>query len=631
MAIVRMSSFELIVMKRDQDRILLALQGFSNLSFMKPKANQEGFIPYHNDYDFDENLRKQNYIKEVLGAMKSSGLKDIGLKEKNFYELYEEKIENLDYLLELYNENYDSKDHVLKDYIHRIPWQDQNYELDQLYALRDTKIWAGTVAKDKEKDLIGALKKHPNWYYCITEAEGKSTLLLYAPQEEHDECDIFVVKHGLKRRSIVSLGLEELEASMEKILAALIRKKEEIKKRQVSVAEDKEVLEIHYERLVSEYAREEVKMKALVSKQTVLLSGWIFHDQEESFKERILKLSEGRASIKIEDAMHHDKEVPVVLKNNLLVAAFEPITTMYALPRYDELDPTPLFAPFYAMFFGMMLADLGYGLLMSITMFTILKLFTLRPDMEKMIRLLAIVGLSTMLWGLIYGSFFGGIIPMTALIDINRDFTMVLVLSMALGIFHLFCGLAIKAYIYVRDYKKRYVIYDVIFWYFLLGGAIVLVSQMFTDFLASYQQIAWIFFLAGALGIVLTNGRDAKTIGGKLASGLYSLYGLTNYVGDVVSYSRLMALGLAGASIGMAFNMMVGMISAGGGIFGIFFAAFVFMFGHTFNLLINGLSAYVHAARLTYVEFFSKFYAGGGKAFAPFRPKPTYLILKEEE
>ena len=162
-----------------------------------------------------------------------------------------------------------------------------------------------------------------------------------------------------------------------------------------------------------------------------------------------------------------------------------------------------------------------------------------------------------------------------------------------------------------------------------LIGAIVLVSQIFTDMLKQYNSIAIPMMVVGMVGIVLTNGRDAKTLGGKLISGLYSLYGITNYVGDIVSYSRLMALGLAGASIGVAFNMMIDMVS-GMGFISVILGSIIFMIGHTFNLLISGLSSYVHAARLTYVEFFGKFFVGGGKAFKPFTVSPTYIKIGKE-
>lgn len=639
MAIVKMKQFELIVLKKDLDALLLELQRYKEVSFLElNEKDVENINPSLAHYDFEDNKIKQEHIKNTLNQLKQyrkklnargQKIQDIGLKERTFEELFISDLEELDTLLDRYSEYYEASIPGLIEYKHFIPWQHKTINIEELRTLSDQDIKVGTYAIEETNKLVKELNKNTEIFYILKETKEYGIIMAMCLPKDEEELDIIFETYDIEPRSIYSLHLESIEENMRELLDSYIYKRDHYLDRMDALVKDQEKLEIHYERLRNEYRREKVKEKAKLTDKTSTLAGWIKAKCEDEFIQLVEKTTHGNTLIEIYDAPEHSQDVPILLENNKFVESFEPITTMYAMPRYDEIDPTPWFAPFYAFFFGMMLADLGYGIIMVITMLFALKYVKMKPNTQKMIRLLAIVGVTTAFWGFIYGSFFGGIIPMTPIIDINKDFTFVLILALGLGIFHLFTGLAIKGYMYARDYKKRYILYDVIFWMMLFGGSVVLISGMFTTALQEYNTIASFCAIAGAVGIVLTNGRDAKTIPGKFASGLYSLYGFSNYVGDVVSYSRLMALGLAGASIGMAFNMMVSMLGELG-VIGIVFGVIVFIFGHTFNLLINGLSAYVHSARLTYVEFFGKFYSGGGKAFKSFQEEPTYVQIKED-
>jgi V/A-type H+-transporting ATPase subunit I len=170
-------------------------------------------------------------------------------------------------------------------------------------------------------------------------------------------------------------------------------------------------------------------------------------------------------------------------------------------------------------------------------------------------------------------------------------------------------------------------LYDVGFWIMILVGAILYFVNMAIPMAPVVKTIATVLMVVSAIGIILTGERGASSIVGRIFGGLYSLYGISSYVGDFVSYSRLMGLGLSGGFIGAAINMMVRMLLPNG-IVGIVAAVILFVGGQIFNLFIGALGAYVHAIRLTYVEFFSKFYEGGGKAFNLFRSKPKYINLK---
>lgn len=216
---------------------------------------------------------------------------------------------------------------------------------------------------------------------------------------------------------------------------------------------------------------------------------------------------------------------------------------------------------------------------------------------------------------------------MKAFINPGEQYQQLLILSIVFGIIHLFFALGIKAYMNIRDGKYLDALYDVGFWVIILVGAILYLVNMAIPMAPTAKTVATVLMVIGAVGIILTGEREANTIVGRLFGGLYSLYGISGYVGDFVSYSRLMALGLSGGFIASSINMMVGMLLPNG-IVGLIAAAILFVGGQIFNLFIGALGAYVHAIRLTYVEFFGKFYEGGGKGFMLFRSSPKYINLK---
>ena len=328
------------------------------------------------------------------------------------------------------------------------------------------------------------------------------------------------------------------------------------------------------------------------------------------------------------DADRDDATVPIKLKNGKVASTFENLTGMYAYPRYNEIDPTPLFTPFYILFFGMMGADVGYGLVLLIATMFVLKVVNLSSQMRKSIKFFFYLSFSVIFWGLLYGSYFGATIPgMWRLVDPASQYNDLLVGSIVFGVVHIFVGLAIKAYMLIRDGKSLEAVYDVLFWYMaLIGGMLFLIFKLMNLSAVMANVSMWVM-IAGMAGIVLTGGREAKGVGAKLGGGLYSLYGISSYVGDFVSYSRLMALGLSGGFIASAINMIAGMIS--GSWVGMIFIPVILIAGHLFNMFLSFLGAYVHTSRLMYVEYFGKFYEGGGKPFKDFRTENKYINLDD--
>lgn len=347
-----------------------------------------------------------------------------------------------------------------------------------------------------------------------------------------------------------------------------------------------------------------------------------------------------------------EEDVPVLLQNNGFASPVESVVESYSMPGKGELDPSMLVACFYYILFGLMLSDAAYGLIMVIGCAVALhKVPRMEEGMKKTLKMFLYCGISTTVCGFLFGSFFGDAVNVIATTFFHRpDISLpaiwfepidkpmkMLVFCFAVALIHLFVGLGAKFYMCVKDGKILDGIYDVVFWYLLVGGAVVylLTMPMFTQMLglsftmpASAGKISAVIAIAAAVGIILTSGRESKSWFKRILKGLYGVYGVTSYLSDILSYSRLLALGLATSVISSVFNKMGSML--GDSVFGVIVFILVFVVGHSLNLAINALGAYVHTNRLTFVEFFGKFYEGGGRKFAPFTEETSYFTVKEE-
>lgn len=336
------------------------------------------------------------------------------------------------------------------------------------------------------------------------------------------------------------------------------------------------------------------------------------------------------------------EEVPVLLENNGFSSPIEPVTEMYALPAKKDIDPTPVMAVFYYLFFGLMLSDAGYGCLMVLVSTIALRKFNLEANQRKTMQMFLYSGISTIFWGALFGSWFGDIVPvifreflhrpaprMALWFDPVSDPMKLLLFSLGLGILHLFLGLGVHFYQLWRGGRRLDALCDVVPIYLLVLGAAPVGAGLLTEVPAWAKSAGLYLLLAGAVLIILTAGRSSKNLFARLGGGLYGLYNAASgYLSDVLSYSRLLALGLATGVIGQVVNLL-GTIPENPVLKGVLLA-FVFVVGHTLNMAINMLGAYVHTNRLQYVELFSKFYEGGGRPFQPFAVHTKYVKFKEE-
>lgn len=394
------------------------------------------------------------------------------------------------------------------------------------------------------------------------------------------------------------------------------------------LVEYKSNLEVLHDWLATKMAGEEALDKLLTTDKAFFLEGWV----PKKLKQTIEKaLTEGfDCMVQIEEPSDED-EVPVLLENNGFSQSVEAITDMYSTPNYKEIDPNTIMAPFFVLFFGLMLGDGGYGLLMVLACTILLWKVNLEASMRRFFKLMLFCGISTTFWGAMFGGWFGIASLSKYGIWFNpvEDPEELLKWSLLFGIIHIFVGLGVRGANYIR--KKQYldVLFDVVFWYIFFGGFALFVLPYAPKINAADVQglveLGKYMLIIGAVLLVATQGRNKKGLFGKLIGGVSSMYDLISFMSDVLSYSRLLALGLATSVIASIVNDMSMMV----GYSGIKFIGFVavLLIGHTFNFAINALGAYVHSSRLQYIEFFGKFYTGGGVAFEALKADTKYITI----
>lgn len=406
-------------------------------------------------------------------------------------------------------------------------------------------------------------------------------------------------------------------------------------------------------RLLSDYCRMRAEKyqalgNMLQSGKTLLLTGFVPEQEEEKLLSRLNE----RFDLYVQtEEVPEAEEAPVLLKNSTFAESAEGVTASFGLPARGEMDPTSVMSLCYVFFFGLMLSDAAYGLIVFLACFILLKKFPrMGSGLKKSIRLFMYCGVSTLFWGVMFGGYFGDAVNVISRTFFGREISIpavwftplddpmkMLVMSMLFGVIHLFLGLGLKGYMLLKDKRILDFFCDVVLWYCLLTGLILILlpselfasmSQMTIVFPEPVHLLAKVLAIGGAAGILLMSGRSSKNPALRLALGAYDLYNITSWLSDVLSYSRLLALGLATGVIASVINQMGSM--AGNGILGAVVFILVFLVGHGFNLAINLLGAYVHTCRLQYVEFFGKFYEGGGRMFEPFRRNTKYADIKED-
>ena len=415
---------------------------------------------------------------------------------------------------------------------------------------------------------------------------------------------------------------KENDKALAENLAALEKERQEIEQRIAGLGGKREALLEASDRAAIALRREEAKSRLVGTDKVFLLEGWLPADRCAALEKALEPFT---CAIETREPTEDEyPQVPVQLKNNKLTRPLNMVTEMYSLPAYGTLDPNPLMAPFFILFYGIMMADMGYGLLMMIASVIISKKYRPKGTSGELFSLLGLRGISTFIMGALTGGFFGDfltqlvaivspgtVFALPKLFDPLDDLTMILIGSMALGMVQIVTGMAISLIEKCKRKKFLDAFFEEITWWIVFVGIALL----------ALGKGAAVLYVGCALVLLgpIVQGKGW----GKLTGVFGSLYNhVTGYFGDILSYTRLMALMLAGSVIAQVFNMLAAMPG------NVIAFIIISMLGNAMNFGLNLLGCYVHDLRLQCLEFFNKFYVDGGKPFRPMTLDTEYVDLQ---
>jgi len=373
---------------------------------------------------------------------------------------------------------------------------------------------------------------------------------------------------------------------------------------------------------------------AAATKSTVVFDGWLNQTKREEIESAFTE--KNIAAVFTELELDEGEEPPVDLQNSPLIQPFEAVTRLYGMPGYKDLDPTVFLAGFFFLFFGMSLTDVGYGAFLMIVSLIILTLFKVAPPIRMFAKLLLFVGFSTILVGLLFGGYLG--IAPEYIPQFLKDLQVydpignplpVFYTALGLGVVQVMAGMIIKIYSDYRNGKIMQGILDQGPWLFVfcMGILYLATSTGYASFISTEQIINLIY--VGVAMVVLSSARKADSIFGAIQKSLLSLYDSIGYFSDILSYSRLLALGLATTALAFAVNLIASMVVETPFV-GEILALAILIIGHLFTLAVNTLGAFIHSARLQFVEFFGKFISGTGKTFTPLSRAEKYIAVTDD-
>ncbi|MBZ2386346.1 V-type ATP synthase subunit I [Anaerococcus murdochii] len=637
MAIVKMDKFSLLSFNDKRSSLLNILQNFNYVHFndLKLKDDESYLKEVENSAVLNSIEEKQDKLKYAVETARKYSKEDLPkeLKRLDIENVYRQS-ENFDFnliydkLLKLVKEReglVDKKqanDTRIEDLS---PWKEVNLNINDLYESERVFVETGSISSQFYDSLRKELvEKHleKSLVYKLSERDKISFIVGIASLDEKEEFSEILREFGFTRIRIKAEG--PVGEELEKLKANSKKYKNDISKLEDEIGGFSKYMDDFY--LYESFLENEKKKEASVenflkTKSMDVIEGYVPSDMAETFKKDLTSVLGEEYLLDIRKADLDDPDVPIILDNNSVVEPFESVVETYALPRYNEIDPSLLVAIFYTIFTGFMIGDLGYGLLGVIGTIAMLKLKDFPKSSEKMVKLFLAISLSACFFGILFGSVFGGIIEVPfGWIDTQKDVYTLIGMSFAIGTVALMVSVGMTIVINLKNNRPLDAIYDSLFTYLFLGGI--------GYYVYSKSKIGLYVMAAGMVGILLFSGRDAKTIGGRLGSGFYNVYGLTSWIGDFVSFLRLMALVLSGGFVAYAVNVIVKMVG-GAGFFGLLGGIIIFVVFQIFNMFLSYLSAYVHGLRLIYVEMFNKFYEGGGVKFREMLEDTKKIIINK--
>ncbi|MCI8514594.1 MAG: V-type ATP synthase subunit I [Lachnospiraceae bacterium] len=642
MSIVKMKRLKLIALNEQRDDLLAGLLRVGCVEVTEPEGElsdpEWAALAHRDSASIMEVKSRANALSSALDALKKyapvkSGLFELreGITEEEFFD--EERLKKAEGVAEKINEEVReisqifARENRLKGQAASLtPWKDLDWPLEQEGTTFVNTYFgvcpSGVDFGKLQNDLAAAVPEAE--LLLVHEDKEQKYLFLMAHKSAAEEA-----LEALRPNSFSTVRFKDVKGTAAGNLSALdaqLKEMEEDRKRRAdgiaSYKEERQNLKICQDRMKQELSKQMARENFLTNGTVLFMEGWVAGTGVAKLEEELAKYC---CAYELTDP-GKDEKPPVLLKNPAWVEPMNMVVEMYSLPAYNGVDPDPLIWPFFVFFFGLMFADVGYGLIMLIACLVIRKKYKPKKTMGYICGLGILLGISTTICGALTGGFFGDAIPVIAENFFGKEIKMwslvsplenpmtILYFGIGLGIVHMFFGMCVKIYMGFRDGEAMEAILDVVPWWLFLGGIAVFA-------LTGSALLIWI----GVASLVLTQGRHKKGIIGKFFGGVLSLYDVTSWLGDILSYSRIMALMLATTVIASVVNILG---SLPGNIIAF---VLIFAFGHIFNLGINVIGTYVHAARLQYLEFFGKFYKDGGVPFKPLTYDTKYVDIVGDE
>jgi V/A-type H+-transporting ATPase subunit I len=527
------------------------------------------------------------------------------------------------------------------------PWLGLDLPLDVDGTERSSVLLGSIPVKvplDKVREAIEAVTEESELFEVSADKKASYVMIVCA-KEALGEIQEALRTFDFTAQSFTGMSApaKTCSARCQSALEKLAKEKAACEASIVEKAAQRDALKLAADRLEAQLAMAEAADLSLSTDDVALMQGWVPAEKEAALEEI---LSRYDCAWECEDPPEEDyPEVPVSLKNNKLTNALNMVTDMYSLPAYGTVDPNPLMAPFFILFYGLMMADIGYGLIMIAAALVALKKLKPRGGSLAFCQLLLYGGIATAAMGVLTGAFFSDVPyqlvhlfnPKSTwpglwhLFSPETDSNLVLYGSLVLGMLHLNTGMVVSAVQKVKNGDKAGALFEEgSLWIILVGGLLLAADMMIVKNSAlHYAGLA--VLIVGAVMLLFGAGRNAKGFG-KVTAAFGCIYNTaTGWFGDVLSYSRIMALMLAGGVVGKVFNTVAVMPaqSSGVNVFTMLAFVIIFVLGHAINFALNILGCYVHDLRLQCLEFFGKFYTDGGKPFRPLKFGGKYVRAKE--
>lgn len=510
------------------------------------------------------------------------------------------------------------------------PYANMHAPFSKFKDTATASVLLGEVAKTKVA-LFEKIESEYGGVYEVFQGSGNSDgVAIVIDKSKREDIQQLLADTEFTACSISSDSTpEEMRAQAEKNLAET-EKERNLAIEAIMTFENifDDVIRLH-DYFTLEVAKAESENRTQTTSSTYYLEAWL-PEGEKDRVDKDLENSPLSLAYTIREPLESETP-PTYVESNGVVAPYESVTNMFSVPFYKEIDPNPSVAFFFFLIFGMMLGDAGYGLLLTLGTGIILALRKPPKGEMNLVKIMFMGGISTFIWGFLFGSYFG--LSATDLgiwcwFNPIEDPMPLLILSLAVGVVQMFFGMAINMVALIKKHQPVWGISSAFSWYFLALG----IGGIFgASYIGAWAKTAGIVFAVLGVVLLMLSGTFGKRGAKKVTGALSSLYGIINFFSDMMSYTRIFGLGLASGVIGMVFNEIASVISGmmPFKFMGVIVTIIICIIGHTFNISINALGAYVHNSRLQFVEFFGKFYTGGGELFAPLGSQMKYYRIGE--